>query len=114
VRQGTVLMLSSLVVSFIAALLSIFLKPELFVPLTGVIIFLCGMLRILYVFIFERDAEIQKPPSESAQFSAAARDYLVPAHSVPARGFSERGVNTADMVAPPSVTEHTTKLLKEK
>jgi hypothetical protein len=112
VRQGKVLMLASLVVSFIAALLSIFLKPELFIPLTGGIIFLCGTLRILYAYIIERGAEIQKPPSESAQFSAAARDYLSSAHSVPVIGFSVHGVNTAEMVAPPSVTEHTTKLLK--
>ena len=105
-------MLASLVVTFVAALLGIFLKPELFIPLTGVIIFLYGMLRILYAYIFERGADIQKPSSKSAQLSAAARDYLSPANSVPAGGFSERGVNTAEMVAPPSVTEHTTKLLK--
>ncbi len=113
-RQGKVLMLASLVVTFIAALLSIRLKPELFILLTGVIIFLCGVLRILYVYIFERGAEIQNPLSKSAQLRAAARDYLSPAHSVPAKGFSERGVNTAEMVAPPSITEQTTKLLKEE
>jgi hypothetical protein len=113
-RQGKVLMIASLVVTFIAALLSIFLIPELFIPLTGVIIFLCGILRILYAYIFERGAaERQKSPKESTQLNAAARDYLPTAHNFPVGGFSERGVNTAEMVAPPSVTEHTTKLLKD-
>ena len=113
VRQGKVLMLASLVVIFITGLLSIFLKPELFIPLTGVIIFLGGIFRILYANIIERDAEIQKPLGEFAQFSAAARDFLSPSRSVPA-SVTERGLNTAEMIAPPSVTEHTTKLLKEE
>lgn len=116
VRQGTALMLASLIVSFIAALLSIFVlgKPELFLPLTGGAVFLCGMLRILYAYIFERSAEMQQQPFEPSHLNAATRDYLPLAQDDSVPGLSPRRVNTAEMVMPPSVTEHTTKLLKEE
>ncbi len=112
-HQGKVLMLTSLAVTLISALFSIFLKPELFIPLTGIILLLCGVLRIFFAYVLERDERMQKPGAEPAQLSAADRDYLSPAMSVSATGFGKRDVNTAELVAPPSVIEHTTKLLKE-
>lgn len=116
VRQGTALMLTSLVAGFIAALLSIFVlgKPELFVPLVGGAIFLCGLLRILYAYAFESDTEIQRQSFEPAQLSATSREYLPPAQAVSVAGFDVRRVNTAEIAMPPSVTEHTTKLLKDE
>ena len=84
--------------------------------------FMAGILRILYAVIFEERAPRKKkqngplPPAPIAfeQLGAAARgSALPPRRGVPVAAFNTRRVDTAEMVSPPSVTEHTTKLLKE-
>ena len=46
--------------------------------------------------------------------SARAEPALAPAQSIPVRGLNPQGLNTAEMVSPHSVTEHTTTLLDKK
>ena len=49
------------------------------------------------------------------QVSSAASEYtLPPTQSIPATEFSTRRVKTAEMVQPPSITEHTTRLLDKE
>ncbi|HWT02266.1 MAG TPA: zinc ribbon domain-containing protein [Pyrinomonadaceae bacterium] len=55
-------------------------------------------------------------PDLSTKVSAGGRDRaaLPPARSVPAASFNPPRVNTAEMLQPPSITEHTTSLLGDK
>ncbi|MDQ3061412.1 MAG: hypothetical protein M3R14_00895 [Acidobacteriota bacterium] len=50
-----------------------------------------------------------------AQMETGKIPYSLPAsHSIPVSDFSSRRVDTAEMIQPPSVTEHTTKLLDNR
>ena len=90
-----------------------------FLPL---MFFMAGIMRILYAVIFQEGARRKKkrddaPPSTTStteQLGAATRGpALPPSQGVPVAAFNTWRVKTAEMVRPPSVTEHTTKLLNE-
>ena len=84
---------------------------------------MAGLMRILYALIFQEGAPRKKKldssltnvaPSTNDQLGAATRGTgLPPAQSVPVTAFNARRVDTREVVNPPSVTEHTTKLLNE-
>jgi hypothetical protein len=84
---------------------------------------IAGLMRILYAIIFQEGAPRKKKqvgslpdvaPSTIDQLGTVARGTaLPPAQSVPVTAFNARRVDTREMVNPPSVTEHTTKLLNE-
>lgn len=84
---------------------------------------MAGLMRILYAVIFQEGAPRKKKqdgslpyvaPITTEQLGTATRgSELPPAQSVPVAAFNERPVDTVEMVRPPSVTEHTTKLLNE-
>ena len=82
---------------------------------------MAGLLRILYAIIFQEGARRKKKrsgslpsaPTTFEQLGTATRgSALAPPRGVPVAAFYTQRVNTAQMVSPPSVTEHTTKLLK--
>ena len=104
------------------------------VPLYGLIgksvmalpplLLMAGLMRILYAVIFQEGAPRKKQqqfntlpevaPSTNDQLGTATRGTsLPPAQSIPVTDFNARRVDTREMVNPPSVTEHTTKLLNE-
>ncbi|HEV2915387.1 MAG TPA: zinc ribbon domain-containing protein [Pyrinomonadaceae bacterium] len=56
----------------------------------------------------------QAAPGSIRQASWPAETALPPAQTLPIAGFSPQRVNTAEMIQPPSVTEHTTKLLGDE
>ena len=117
VRQGTTLLFVSLIVGFLTAVLSVFVlgSPELFVTVTAGVLFLSGMLRIIYAHMFEPDVEGGRHPSVSTQLGASVRDNALPlAQSIPVDRFMARKVETAEMAGRSSVTEHTTKLLEKE
>ncbi|HEX3282355.1 MAG TPA: zinc ribbon domain-containing protein [Pyrinomonadaceae bacterium] len=122
VRQGAMLMLSTLLVVPIVAVLSVTLDiyPEVFIPLVSIFCFIGGLLRMLYALLME-DAN---PPIESAPLSAyappvpqqleAARPIAsAQASFTPAQAWKPRP-NTAELFTPPSVTENTTRLLQKE
>ena len=84
---------------------------------------MAGLMRILYALIFQEGTTRKKKqdsslidvtPSTNDQLGTVARGTaLPPAQSVPVTAFKARRVDTREMVNPPSVTEHTTKLLNE-
>ena len=84
---------------------------------------MAGLMRILYAVIFQEGAPRNKKqdssppylaPITTDQLATASRgSALPPAQSVPVAAFNSRRADTAEMVNPPSVTEHTTKLLNE-
>jgi hypothetical protein len=114
IRNGVKLILASLVIGFVMALLSVFVTghPELFVPLTAGVLFLIGVMRIAYAYMFEQSEQGHAPLSQRNQLDRLASDYgLPPAQTNFAPDFRTRRANTAEMFNPPSITEHTTKLL---
>lgn len=97
----------------------------LFVVLVLFINFVGHLLRAVNRIFGEDEAatrrgQLSQPPTPapdlSTKVSAGGRDRaaLPPTRSVPAASFNPPRVETAEMVRPPSVTEHTTNLLNDK
>jgi hypothetical protein len=120
-RQGAMLMIICLIITPLMAVLTEAGLPELLVPLSAIIFFWGGIIRMIYARIFQ-DATPQAapdtlppyiPPVGQPQFGAGARqDALPPQRNVPVTGW--RQTDTAEIVPPPSVTENTTRLLDDK
>jgi hypothetical protein len=96
---------------------------DILVPISAILFFVGGLMRILYAAIFEEGAPQYNatqpaalpyaPPAVAPQLNAGARGTaLPPAQSIPVSTWRQRP-NTAEIVSPPSVTEHTTRLLDE-
>ncbi|HYP51913.1 MAG TPA: zinc ribbon domain-containing protein [Pyrinomonadaceae bacterium] len=95
---------------------------DVLTPLSAVILILGGFLRVVYALIFEEGKPRQKkganvnapayvpPPGRLAGQDVGA---LPPAQSVPARAYTPPRARTAELAPPPSVTDHTTRLLKD-
>ena len=118
VRQGVILLFISMV---FMPLINLIGRPSgEFLPM---IFLMAGLMRILYAVIFQEGAPRRKKQDSSLPYVAPITtdqlgtetrgSALPPSHSVPVSVFSERRMDTAEMVSPPSVTEHTTKLLDE-
>ncbi|HEY0322972.1 MAG TPA: hypothetical protein VGC66_18600 [Pyrinomonadaceae bacterium] len=128
VQQGVALIFLAAVLTPLFGVLNAYLGfPELFIALTAIIGFVGGALRILYSAIFEEGAQKivyinsgQQQPIMPAYQQAPPRAVvdanrgrqLPPQQSTPVPGW--RRPDTAELHKPPSVTEHTTKLLEKK
>jgi len=76
------------------------------------LIFFAGLTSLLYARIFGEDILPSKQETQSALFERSVSAPKLPLQSGASRG--ELGavrVNTAEMIQPPSITEHTTNLL---
>ena len=125
IRQGAIMMLSTLLIVpvVIFLLVAMLRMPGELIPLTAVILFMGGLMRILYAVFLEENQPVNKPdamphyvppPMPSARLNAPARgSALPPAQSTPAPAW-RRPVDTSELVSPPSVTENTTRLLDER
>jgi hypothetical protein len=99
----------------VAALLTAF-RDELFpfLILAGLVI-TAGVMRLLYGLLLEEHApakETVKPAAELPREQTRAAE-LPPARAVHASAYAKPDARTADMAAPLSVTENTTRLLDE-
>lgn len=127
VRQGvTMFFLGAVLVPLLGILYSFQVNGngllEMLVPITAVLFFVGGFVRILYALIFEEatpDAVVNNTalpyvhPVASSQLHAGARGTaLPPAQSIPVSSWRQPH-NTAEIVRPPSVTENTTRLLQD-
>ena len=122
-RQGFALMLIGLIVTPILAILASVLNlPEELVALAGILFFWGGILRMLYSLILDKGAKksysvagapaIPAPPVSTPQVAAGLRaSVLPPAPGQPVGNWRRR--DTAELAPPPSVTDHTTKLLEK-
>lgn len=120
VRQGAMMMLSTLLVVPIISILSVFFlpHPEVVIPIAALLCFVGGLLRMFYALLLEESTP--SPESNQLQtYSAPSMGQLGPAvrgtalPAAPANPpWAWRGKpNTAEIVQPPSVTENTTRLL---
>lgn len=127
IRQGTMLMSSSLViVPFLLILGATIVNfPDELIPLVGGMTFMSGLLRIFYA-VFYQDAAAPAqhkfpppyipPPSTYAQLNRPERQAsLPPAQTTPVSSFmSHRPATTSEMAQPPSVGDQATRLLKDR
>ena len=104
VRQGAMLMLSTLLVVPLISIISVFIlgHPEIIVPIAAMICFIGGLLRIIYALMMEEPISQMSlepvagyAPPATSQFERAARNTaLPPASANPATGWRSRP-NTA-------------------
>jgi hypothetical protein len=134
VQQGILMMFIGMVLTPVLAVIldpphgNLYLSQTL-VPLSAIIFFWGGILRMLYALIFQEGAIRRKkhqpeqayvapsyaPPPLAAPGARGASSTLPHAESIPARSFMPpaRG-GTSEIAPPPSVTESTTRLLDEQ
>lgn len=125
VKQGALLMLIGAVLVPLMGVFSAFapgrieLMFEFFAALSAILCFVGGPLRMLFAAIFEEGAPTRHfvAPSSYAQPAippppAARVSALPPASVNPASQWRPRP-QTAEILQPPSVTDHTTRLLEK-
>lgn len=121
VRQGAMLMLSTLLVVPVIAIITVnLLEPiaPLVIPMAALFCFVGGLLRILYALLME-DPVPQYDSVSSAnqgpiQIDSPPRNAALPPASARATGHWRPRPNTAEIYQPPSVTENTTRLLDKE
>lgn len=121
VRQGAMLMLSTLLVVPLIAIITVNLfEPiaPLVVPLAALFCFVGGLLRILYALLMEDAVPQYESPANAnygpPQMETGPRNTaLPPASAHTAAGWRSRP-NTSEIYQPPSITENTTKLLDKE
>lgn len=124
VRQGTALIIVGLMLTPLFAILHEVLgMPEGLIPLSAIIFFWGGFLRLAYALIFEADGSRQKQSTPLADTTASAAPVQVnsslgnaalpPSQSKRVPSFKQQRADTAELVPPSSVTDHTTRLLNE-
>jgi len=88
IRQGAMLMLSTLLVVPIVSIISVFIigNPEVIVPITAIALFVGGLLRILYALLMEEaipqvdnNQMAGYSPTPTPRFESSARTGLPPA-----------------------------------
>jgi hypothetical protein len=123
-RQGGKLMFFGVIVS---ALLGILVGatdgPGELVAIS-LLIFVAGFFRMLYALLFEDKSPATQQPAPTttyaqhaagAQFSPGVRGAaLPPGEFIPARASFAPRQDTAEIAPPPSVTDHTTRLLRDE
>jgi hypothetical protein len=126
VRQGAMLMLSTVLIVPLMVFAVLLLHSDQLIPLiplAAVFCFLGGLLRIAYALMFETAAPpvafdasaVPVMPFAPAQLNAPMRGTALPPaqQGTPVTDWRRRP-ETSEIVQPPSVTEHTTKLLEKE
>jgi hypothetical protein len=123
IKQGGMIMLVGclLVVPIIAILYPFLGFPNFFIPISAIISFMGGLLRIIYALMFEEKDELvfeQNSSNSNIISGKAQQNALPPQQSIPVSDFippkSGGWQTTNDLVQPPSVTDNTTKLLQKE
>ena len=123
VAQGLALILFGFVlISILAILRDLSIVPQVFVKIAALIFCVGGLVRMCYPFLFN-EGLMTGSSTASLEYDAATHtlidtkaqeNSLSSAQSFPIASFKEqRSFVTAELPQPPSVTEHTTKLLKD-
>jgi hypothetical protein len=121
-RLGGKLMLSGIFLGLALAIMSEITGASEDIAMFGVLVFMAGLLRLIYAFIFE-DGPFRKknqpafyaPPGAQGMFTPPTNaSALPPSQSVPVRAYAPPRTNTAEIMYQPSVTEGTTRLLDEE
>lgn len=119
-NQGLALMLVSLVAAIILTLLQdTHLIPQIYAKIVAAFFILAGLARMFYPYVVGKSSGRKEQETlfyeTDDQIETGKLPFSLPAsHSIPVSDFGSRRVDTAEMIQPPSVTEHTTKLLDNR
>jgi hypothetical protein len=121
-RLGGKLMLFGIFLAPALAMMSEIIGTPEELALIGMILFLAGLLRLIYAFIFEdgpfrrqKGTALYAPPAAPGMFTPPTSvSALPPSQSVPARAYAPPRADTGEIVYRPSVTEGTTRLLDDE
>ena len=113
IRPGAKLLFLSLFLLPLAILLSVgFDSPGPFI--LPFMVFLIGLAQVLYTLLFGEHDRSEMAETPRAGLSATTRRSSLPAAQSTSTPINDpKQINTAEMVRPPSVTEHTTQLLDD-
>jgi len=125
IRQGAMMMLSSLVIVPVVIFLGVAMLDldGVLIPLTGSLCVMGGLLRMLYAIFFESEFQPENlaplhaytPPPAPPNYLGTPAAYspaLPPPQSAPIQSFRPPRYDTGELPQrPPSVTDHTTQLL---
>ncbi len=126
IRQGAMLFASTFIVVPMTAILlvALFGLPGELVALAAIICFVGGILRMLYARFFEENTmpagqgppPAYMPPAVPPNYlGTPAQGSALPPAQQPAAGFRPRRFDTGELVTPPpSVVDHTTRLLDKQ
>lgn len=111
-RIGAKIVFLSVFLSFPAFALSVLFDSP-FPLLIAIIPFLIDLAQILYIYIFGESIIPLKREDKSAELKATEPQFSLPdSQSIPTPFFNPKPLDTAEIIQPLSVTERTTKLLK--
>ena len=122
-QTGGKLLLFGVFLIPILAILQELLGINVDLPLLGVVVLMCGILRLLFALFFQEGAVRQPKRAASPSYVAPGQPYqqmnagaprgsaLPPSQSIPVPTFM-RPRDTGELT-PPSITENTTRLLDE-
>jgi hypothetical protein len=126
IRQGAMLMLSTMLVVPLVAIIGVALLelPAEIAGIAAVTCFIGGLLRIIYALLLEDREPAPEPSPQLNSYAPPAAPLfmnqpargsaLPPQRGVPLAGYRPPvGVNTGELRTPSSVTENTTRLLKD-
>jgi hypothetical protein len=122
VRLGGKLMLFGIFLGPALVMLHELIRTPEELGMIGVMVFMAGLLRLIYALIFEdgpfRHPKLQPqaytPPAPNQFTTPRQASALPPPQGVPARGYVAPRPDTAEIVYRPSVTEGTTRLLGDE
>lgn len=121
VRVGTWIMLGSLAASLFVGLLTAMEEDFAVLFFPCAVVFLVGLLRLLYaVFVQDRREQQQKDVETNVlaailgQTATHVRPQLAQSPGLPVDNFARPSKTTAEVRQPPSVTENTTRLLDDE
>ncbi len=130
VRQGALLIFIGLILTpVLAILIAEFNFTPALVALCALLTIFGGLLRMVYAAVLESNSPIlpKSSPIEIPAYvppvNSSARSFgsinseqnaLPPAQSIPVSNYIIPRTNTAELAPPPSVTENTTRLLKDQ
>lgn len=125
-RKGFMLMAGSIGFAALVVLLTL-MKDDFFIlmPL-AVVLFIAGLMRLLYGWLLEEEHAADAAGKRAKKWRGGAQSSpalegtharggeLPPARGFSATDFASRRTDTNQIRQPPSVTEHTTKLLSDE
>jgi hypothetical protein len=121
VRLGTWIILASLASALFVGLLAAMEEDFAVLLLPCAVIFLVGLLRLLYAVFVQDRRELQQKEVETNVVAAIlghattnVRHQLGQSPGLPVDTFTRPIKTTAEVVQPPSVTENTTRLLEDE
>ena len=115
-RKGLAWMAGALVFALFVPAIAVFDQGLFVLMFPAAVFFVVGFIRMLYGLMLEDDTPPSKQISAAkatATLEAARAAELPPARQQPAADFAASRAATAEMAAPPSVAEGTTKILQE-